>query len=78
MKDFENLLKADIALEERMLKMIQQELRTLPAGRLKLGNRGKSIYDMTATLRVLVYCLFIRQTKFIAPLGVCHIRRVAC
>ena len=40
MRDFANLLKADVALEERMLKMIQRELRTLPGGRLKLGAPG--------------------------------------
>lgn len=44
MRDFENLLKADIELEERMLKMIQRELRALPGGRLKLGRGGKAIY----------------------------------
>ena len=44
MRDFANLLKADIALEERMLKMIRQELQTLPSGRLKLGNSGSAIY----------------------------------
>lgn len=44
MRDFANLLKADIALEERMLKMIQRELRTLPGGRLKLGRSGTAVY----------------------------------
>ena len=44
MRDFANLLKADVALEERMLKMIQRELRTLPGGRLKLGRRGTAVY----------------------------------
>ena len=41
MRDFEKQLKSDIALEEQMLKLIRNELRSLPAGRLKLGGGGR-------------------------------------
>lgn len=44
MRDFQNSLKSDIALEEQLLKMIQRELRTLPGGRLKLGKNSSFVY----------------------------------
>ena len=45
MRGFEEEIRKDMELERRMLKLIVQEMKRLPAGRLKLGANGRSVYE---------------------------------
>ena len=44
MRGFEEALKKDMELERRMVKLLRQEIKKLPEGRLKQGGGGRSVY----------------------------------
>ena len=45
MRGFEEAIRDDMELEERMIKLIRKELKKLPEGKLKRGARGRSVYE---------------------------------
>ena len=44
MRGFEEAIKKDMELERRMAKLLRQEIKKLPEGRLKQGGGGRSVY----------------------------------
>ena len=45
MRGFETAIKQDMELEKRMIMLIRQEMKRLPASRLKQGANGRSVYE---------------------------------